>query len=306
MIVPGLYGSERNEEYSIQLCFFYYSISYLYFMRENFLHFITSNMVTNNFEVNQMKKTIAFLLVTAFFMALSSCNTDPVNPGPSTDAPDTEPMANFGDNIEEPEDTTFCLIFQNGFQSLAELEAVLKKDDAAVEEYMKEYIYKNDGQMTREEIESLMATLREIYMPYMEDEPDTDWPVRLWIEAGGKIITINYMLSGGVCYVTGEERYREYQFSVFYEAGSADENIPRWMSIDHPRGKLSPPLKESTEDLIIYAYMEESYNYGKNDARQTFILNANGLYVFLNVWNAPDFQSAVEGILAFEYNGMTR
>jgi hypothetical protein len=194
------------------------------------------------------------------------------------------------DNGQQAGPPPYMLSFSNGFESLAELEAITSEDDKIIAEYLDNNYYSYNGLSTREDIESLMSTLRGIYLPFAKTG---DVP-RITVFPERNEVTLRYEFSDGFVYV----------FDIYYGSGTAEKYIAEI----EEHGKLSEALPASKDGFIVYDFIDDE----PDDVRQTLILDVNGVYVIVWVWDANDLhsmvdlQTAVDGLMDFEFNGLVR
>jgi hypothetical protein len=213
--------------------------------------------------------------------------TDGIQPtdGPQTDSPTPPPNPTDDDRGDPPIGAYPAppwVRFENGFDSIAEFGAMLGEDDTRVDEYlarlfetgMTPYLLNKDG------IAAVIDDLGRPYFPIMEN-------------AGNPHIDYLYATSYSECRVTMRYDFADgsaYAFDVYVNQGGADALLDEWRKA----GMVLEKQSESTDDLVIYGYAGE---YGM----RYLVLDIHGYTTAVRVLGVPDLQTAVDGLLKFEF-----
>ena len=181
---------------------------------------------------------------------------------------------------EEPIEPGSVFVFTNAFESLLELHTLLEQGDESITEYLSNHSdYSMNGLLTRADIESLFVLINKSQFPFMENV--RDYEVLVVPEAER---VYSRFVVGGIAY--GFTSEREY-------------NVQEIITVEKAEGRIE--LLHATDDISLY-YLK-SHDFPDDDLIP-FIMDVRGVYVHVLVKGADDLQSAVDGILAFEFGSL--
>jgi hypothetical protein len=172
--------------------------------------------------------------------------------------------------------------FENGFESIAEFGAMLGEDDTRVDEYLAR-LFETGATPRLLNKDGMVAVIDDLgrpYFPIMEN-------------AGTPQIDYLYATPYSDCRVTLRYDFADgsaYAFDVYVGQGGADALLDEWREA----GMVMEKQGESTEDFVIYGYAGE---YGM----RYLVLDIHGYTTAVRVLGVPDLQTAVDGLLKFEF-----
>ena len=194
--------------------------------------------------------------------------------------------------LSEGEPALPSLIVYGGYSEFRELYDLLELDDESIEEYLNsDERYHPNGLRARVDIENLFVSILDLYFPYLEG-----------IEAESTVLAIGYMEDGHAAevpvYVDYEVNGIRYHFTLNASSNwgnrpgpSAEEVIDNWDE------ELDGQLEFLTEEDGVSTYFWQR----PDDGRVLFILDVKGVYTIATAFNAEDNQTAINGILNFDF-----
>lgn len=171
------------------------------------------------------------------------------------------------------------LIFSQDYRKeLADLYALLEQDDESIEAYLSSTDYSMNGLRTRLDLEKLFQVTQEPYYPFKEDSkmigmtiyPESGWNSHLFYDFDA----IRYSFT--ITTIEFDKIVRD-----------AEES-----------GDILVPLNDEGD---VHVYLDGRSEHSDN---YVFALDVGGRYVMVVVSSENDFQSVVNGLLAFEYGSL--
>jgi len=206
--------------------------------------------------------------------------TEPGN-GISSDADTVIP--GLPDEVFPDEETIepgSMFVFTNAFETLLELHTLLGQSDESITEYLSNHSdYSVNGLLTRADIESLFVLIDKSQFPFMEGV--LDYEVLVVPEA--ERVYSRFVVSGITYGFTSEREY----------------NVQEIIAVENAEGRIE--LLHVTDDISLY-YLK-SHDFPDDDLIP-FIMDVRGVYVHVLVKGADNLQTAIDGILAFEFGSL--